>query len=48
MIISACGRPRPRLAAPNLTLNLWLDGYQTIASDPRWLGSLAVSLQSLS
>ena len=30
---------------PALTLDLWLDGYGTIASDPRWLGSLAVSLQ---
>lgn len=30
---------------PALTLELWLDGYQTIAGDPRWLGSLAVSLQ---
>ncbi len=31
---------------PALTLDLWLDGYQVIASDPRWLGSLAVSLQT--
>ena len=31
---------------PALTLNLWLDGYQIIAGDPRWLGSLAVSLQT--
>jgi ABC-type sugar transport system permease subunit len=31
---------------PALTLNLWLDGYQIIAADPRWLGSLAVSLQT--
>jgi len=30
---------------PALTLDLWLDGYQIIAGDPRWLGSLAVSLQ---
>ncbi len=31
---------------PALTLDLWLDGYQVIAADPRWLGSLAVSLQT--
>jgi ABC-type sugar transport system permease subunit len=31
---------------PALTLNLWLDGYQIIAADSRWLGSLAVSLQT--
>jgi ABC-type sugar transport system permease subunit len=31
---------------PALTLNLWLDGYKIIAGDPRWLGSLAVSLQT--
>ncbi len=31
---------------PALTLDLWLDGYQIIAADPRWLGSLAVSLQT--
>jgi ABC-type glycerol-3-phosphate transport system permease component len=31
---------------PALTFNLWLDGYQIIAGDPRWLGSLAVSLQT--
>lgn len=31
---------------PALTLDLWLDGYQIIAGDPRWLGSLAVSLQT--
>lgn len=30
---------------PALTLDLWLDGYQIIAADPRWVGSLAVSLQ---
>jgi ABC-type sugar transport system permease subunit len=30
---------------PALTLNLWLDGYALIANDPRWAGSLAVSLQ---
>ena len=30
---------------PALTPNLWLDGYQQIAGDRRWLGSLAVSLQ---
>ena len=46
MIIASL-QPSQALASlpPNLTLNLWLDGYQTIASDPRWLGSLAVSLQ---
>ena len=31
---------------PALTLDLWLDGYRIIAADPRWLGSLAVSLQT--
>jgi multiple sugar transport system permease protein len=31
---------------PALTLDLWLDGYQIIAGDSRWLGSLAVSLQT--
>ncbi len=31
---------------PALTTDLWLDGYQLIAGDPRWLGSLAVSLQT--
>lgn len=31
---------------PQLTLDLWLDGYRIIAGDPRWLGSLAVSLQT--
>ena len=30
---------------PALTANLWLDGYALIANDPRWAGSLAVSLQ---
>ena len=30
---------------PQLTANLWLDGYSLIANDPRWAGSLAVSLQ---
>jgi ABC-type sugar transport system permease subunit len=30
---------------PALTLDLWIDGYQEIAGDSRWLGSLAVSLQ---
>jgi ABC-type sugar transport system permease subunit len=46
-MIVASLQPSQALASlpPNLTLNLWLDGYQTIASDPRWLGSLAVSLQ---
>ena len=46
MIIASL-QPTQALASlpPNLTLNLWLDGYQTIAGDPRWLGSLAVSLQ---
>jgi multiple sugar transport system permease protein len=29
---------------PALTLNLWLDGYIQIARDPRWFGSLIVSL----
>ncbi|MBM4408036.1 MAG: ABC transporter permease subunit [Chloroflexi bacterium] len=31
---------------PALTANLWLDGYVLIANDPRWAGSLAVSLQT--
>lgn len=31
---------------PALTANLWLDGYALIANDPRWAGSLAVSLQT--
>ncbi len=31
---------------PALTSNLWLDGYQIIAGDPRWVGSLWVSLQT--
>ena len=31
---------------PALTFDLWLDGYRIIAADPRWLGSLAVSLQT--
>jgi ABC-type sugar transport system permease subunit len=31
---------------PALTTDLWLVGYQLIAADPRWLGSLAVSLQT--
>ena len=31
---------------PALTLDLWLDGYQIIAGDARWLGSLWVSLQT--
>ncbi len=31
---------------PALTTDLWLDGYQLIAGDSRWLGSLAVSLQT--
>jgi multiple sugar transport system permease protein len=46
-MIVASLQPTQALAhlPPNLTLNLWLDGYATIASDPRWLGSLAVSLQ---
>src|SRR4029079_1340480 len=46
-MIVASLQPTQALASlpPNLTLNLWLDGYATIASDPRWLGSLAVSLQ---
>jgi ABC-type sugar transport system permease subunit len=46
MVIASL-QPTQALASlpPNLTLNLWLDGYQTIAGDPRWLGSLAVSLQ---
>jgi len=46
MVIASL-QPTQALASipPNLTLNLWLDGYQTIASDPRWLGSLAVSPQ---
>jgi len=30
---------------PELTLNLWLDGYGVIFRDPRWSGSLFVSLQ---
>jgi len=46
-MVVASLQPTQALASvpPALTLNLWLDGYQTIASDPRWLGSLAVSLQ---
>ena len=46
-MIVASLQPTQAIASipPNLTLNLWLDGYATIASDPRWLGSLAVSLQ---
>jgi multiple sugar transport system permease protein len=46
-MIVASLQPTQALAhlPPNLTLNLLLDGYATIASDPRWLGSLAVSLQ---
>ncbi len=31
---------------PRLTTDLWLDGYQIIAADPRWVGSLWVSLQT--
>lgn len=31
---------------PKLTTDLWFDGYALIAADPRWLGSLAVSLQT--
>ena len=31
---------------PALTLDLWLDGYQIIAGDARWVGSLWVSLQT--
>lgn len=31
---------------PKLTTELWFDGYALIAADPRWLGSLAVSLQT--
>jgi multiple sugar transport system permease protein len=31
---------------PALTANLWFDGYAAIGRDPRWLGSLAVSLQT--
>jgi multiple sugar transport system permease protein len=30
---------------PNLSLNLWLDGYATIFNDERWYSSLLVSLQ---
>jgi len=30
---------------PRLSLNLWFDGYSTILNDPRWFGSLLVSLQ---
>jgi multiple sugar transport system permease protein len=46
-MIVASLQPTQALAElpPKLTLNLWLDGYATIAGDPRWLGSLAVSLQ---
>ena len=46
-MVVASLQPTQALATlpPNLTLNLWLDGYATIAGDPRWLGSLAVSLQ---
>ena len=31
---------------PQLTTNLWFDGYSLIANDRRWSGSLAVSLQT--
>lgn len=31
---------------PALTLELWLDGYTKIVNDPRWAGSLAVSLMT--
>jgi multiple sugar transport system permease protein len=31
---------------PQLTTDLWLDGYQVIAADPRWVASLWVSLQT--
>ncbi len=31
---------------PALTLDLWTDGYEIIAGDARWLGSLWVSLQT--
>ncbi len=31
---------------PALTYNLWLDGYALIVNDPRWAGSLAVSLMT--
>ena len=31
---------------PALTLNLWFDGYALIINDPRWAGSLAVSLMT--
>ena len=31
---------------PALTTDLWLDGYRIIAGDSRWVGSLAVSLQT--
>lgn len=46
-MIVASLQPTQALASlpPHLTVNLWLDGYATIAADPRWLGSLAVSLQ---
>ncbi len=30
---------------PQLTTDLWLDGYRTIYGDPNWFGSLLVSLQ---
>lgn len=30
---------------PQLTLDFWLDGYQTIYGDPLWFSSLLVSLQ---
>lgn len=30
---------------PALTPELWLDGYRTIYGDPKWFGSLLVSLQ---
>ncbi len=31
---------------PALTLNLWFDGYALIINDPRWAGSLVVSLMT--
>jgi len=47
-IIIASFQPERALMAtpPALTLNLWFDGYAAIARDHRWLGSLAVSLQT--
>ena len=30
---------------PSFTTDLWLSGYQTILGDPKWFGSLLVSLQ---